>query len=93
MTEEILRILLSDLSTVRIKCAKCSVVTEMALDKLAAAFEDKSRCSHCGHEFDEELRRAFKMLSNAVSKLRAPFELFQTTTPPTALCGPGDGSG
>jgi hydrogenase maturation factor HypF (carbamoyltransferase family) len=69
MTEEILRILLADLATVRIKCAQCGVVTEMPIEKLIGAMDRHKHCNHCSQQFDETIRRAFHWLGTAVSEL------------------------
>jgi NAD-dependent SIR2 family protein deacetylase len=69
MTEEILRILLSDLSTVRITCAKCSVVTELPTSKLPTAFELHKRCPHCQQELSPGLLRAFTWFGEGIAEL------------------------
>jgi hypothetical protein len=69
MTEEILRILLSDLATVRITCAKCKVVSEMQTSKLFDAFSREKKCPHCSQPFDARVIRSLNDLSRAIEEL------------------------
>lgn len=55
MSEKLLRILLGELSTVRIRCRgpHCRTITEMPLTELADKKPDELlKCPHCGHDFD-----------------------------------------
>lgn len=52
MSEHLLKVLLSELSTVRVVCKKCGAVFEMPLDRLAAAFRKTAQCCpFCGAGF------------------------------------------
>lgn len=52
MTEQILKIRLDELNTVRVTCGKCAVVVEVAADRLGDTFA-RSQCSHCGQLFPD----------------------------------------
>jgi hypothetical protein len=69
MTEEILRILLSDLAMVRIKCAGCGVVSEMPISKLGTAFGFHKKCPHCPQELSPGLLRGLAGLAECITDL------------------------
>lgn len=54
VSEKLLRILLSELTTVRIRCqGKCRTVVEMPLEEMAKKqVNDMLKCSSCGMDFD-----------------------------------------
>jgi hypothetical protein len=79
MTEEILRILLADLTTVRIKCAQCGVVTEMSVECLAKRSPLPARCHYCSQEFSHQLRDAFKGIAECIVELSRPDSVRQAT--------------
>ena len=68
MSEEILRVMLSELGTVRVVCKSCQAVTEIAADRLPAIFDAK-RCPCCHTDFDISNRNGFKELAAALALL------------------------
>jgi hypothetical protein len=73
VTEEILRILLADLATVRIKCAQCDVVTEMSADRLGNRYTGfPKKCPHCSQEFSVEFLRDLAGLAECITELSKP---------------------
>jgi hypothetical protein len=69
VTEEILRILLADLATVRIKCAGCGVISEMPIGKLSTAFGTEKDCPHCHMQIAGYVLTSLCDLSRAIGEL------------------------
>ena len=68
MSETILRILLSELTTVRIRCQFCDTIVELPVESLAKRF-DAERCAHCHEYFDmnKENVNPLAALSDAIN--------------------------
>lgn len=47
MNDQILRINLSELTTIRVKCGSCGVVVESSIESSGPLFSDPN-CKHCG---------------------------------------------
>lgn len=70
MGEHLLRILLSELSTIRVRCAGCKTTVEIQTD--AAGQLDNAKCPGCDKRFGYgELDAKAKLRGNAVDRLEA----------------------
>lgn len=77
MSEKILRILLTELETMRVKCLSCKTVTELRTDAL-----DPTRpfvhCPHCQELWSaHNSENAFNQLQFAIFRLTRPTNKFQ----------------
>ena len=66
-----MRVLLKELSVVRVRCTKCQRVTEVSSDDVGEAFKH-NQCPHCRQNFPQEISdNAFVKYAEAVKKLCA----------------------
>ncbi len=87
MSEEILKVFLADLKTIRVTCGKCKVTMEMSLANLAERMRlNKCPIGICGEDFSfaapaaqgdynafVELEKAFRHLDNIKGKVTIEF--------------------
>jgi hypothetical protein len=70
MSKKLLAFLLSELTTVRIICRKCSVVTEMPIDILIATKGGATQCPSCKNSFTFQSVQPIANFASAVAEMR-----------------------
>lgn len=80
MSETLLKILLSELDTVRVRCmaTDCKAITEVRLADVSRAFQG-AKCPVCGAEFDSQsgTQSALAALARAVRNTQAAADKYQ----------------
>jgi len=71
MSEEILKVFLHDMLTVRVVCQACGSVIEMKVDELKARFKD--HCPVCNKDFGPPVRHTGVPVVNALHELESVF--------------------
>jgi hypothetical protein len=76
MSEEVLRVLLKDLETVRVRCMECDSVVEVSIQKLSMIF-GRQVCPCCQSQFyDRDKERERGQIGNPFEKLAEALDLF-----------------